>query len=209
MLTIEETKRRLSAPLPGLPAQLRMSTRPRTSREDHRHAHPPKEGAVLILLYPVEGQLFFPLTRRTENVAHHKGQISLPGGARDNGDGSFWQVAVREAEEELAVEGGMITCLCALTPLYIPSSNFDIHPFVGHVPTRPAFRLNLLEVAELIEMPLDLLLDPAAKQQETRSVRGQTVQVPLYRYHSHQIWGATAMVLSEFEAMLNQEPAPV
>lgn len=206
MMTIEEAKRRLSAPLPGVPAQLRMSTRPRISPEEYRHSSPPKEGAVLVLLYPVDGRLYFPLTRRTDHVAHHKGQISLPGGARDDGDGSFWQVAVRETEEELAVAGGTITCLCALTPLYIPASNFDIHPFVGFIPSRPAFSVNPAEVAELIEMPLEALLDPTAGREETRSVHGRAVQVPYYHFQTHQIWGATAMVLSELEVLLGQEP---
>jgi 8-oxo-dGTP pyrophosphatase MutT (NUDIX family) len=204
-VSIEAVKHALQAPLPGLEAQRRMATRPRTSPDALQQGRPPRLGAVLILLYPFEGQLCLPLTRRTERVETHKGQISLPGGGFDEGDASFWHTALREAHEELAVDAGQVEYIAALSPLYIPPSNFDVHPFIGYIPSRPAFVPYPDEVAELIEMPLQTLLDPAAKVEETWTWRGREMQVPFYRYQQHVIWGATAMILSEFEALLAAE----
>lgn len=202
MVTIEDIRRALRAPLPGLEAQRRMGTRPRISAEELEREHPPREGAVLILFYPWDGQLYVPLTRRTQRVADHKGEISLTGGARETGDSSFWDTALREASEELGIDPRSVERLAALSPLYIPSSNFDIHPFVGYAPSPPAFQPDANEVAELIEMPVQALLDPAAKVEETWIRHGRIILVPFYRYQQHVIWGATAMVLSELEAML-------
>ena len=201
-ITIEEVRLALRAPLPGILAQRRMGTRPRISPEEFEHDSPPREGAVLILLYPLDGQLHLPLTRRTQRVADHKGEISLTGGAREVADASFWDTALREASEELAINPQNVERLAALSPLYIPSSNFDIHPFVGYAAVRPAFVPDANEVAEVIEMPLQSLLDPSAKSEETWVRRGKEIRVPFYCYHQHVIWGATAMVLSELEVML-------
>jgi len=201
-ITIEEVRKALQEPLPGFRAQLRMSTRPRISPEELEHSASPREGAVLILLYPLGDQLYLPLTRRTTHVADHKGEISLVGGAREPTDSSFWETALREASEELGINPQEVERLAALSPLYIPSSNFDIRPFVGYVPARPAFTPGAREVAELIELPLEVLLDPSAKAEERWSRGGKEVRVPFYRYRQHVIWGATAMILSELEVML-------
>lgn len=203
-VTLEEVRRALRMPLPGFRAQQRMSTTPRITPEELERSAPPREGAVLILLYPLNGQLHLPLTRRTTHVAEHKGEISLLGGAREPGDASFWQTALREAHEEVAIDPQEVQFLGALSPLYIPSSNFDIRPFVGYIPSRPAFAPDEREVAELIEMPLQTLLDPSAKAEETRVYKGRQVRVPFYRFQHHVIWGATAMVLSELEVLLAQ-----
>ena len=203
VLTIEEVERALRAPLPGWAAQARMGTRPRSTPAELGHIGPPRQGAVLILLYPYEGQLYFPLTRRTDRVANHKGQISLPGGAQDPEDSSFWDTALRETFEEIGVEPARIRRIAALSVLYIPASHFEIYPFVGYVPARPCFAPDATEVAEIIEFPLQALLDPSIKDEETWSLHGRQTQVPFYRYGEHVIWGATAMVLSEFEVMLS------
>ena len=202
-VTLEEVVRALQRPLAGFQAQAHMSTRPRTAPEEFPQGRVPREGAVLVLLYAQDEQLFLPLTRRTERVATHKGQISLPGGAQESGDGSLWHTALREAEEEVGIVAEDVQRLGALSSLYIPPSNFDIHPFVGYLPSRPAFALDANEVAELIEMPLAVILEPWAKGEETRILRGRPTQVPFYHYRQHVIWGATAMVLSELEVMLS------
>ena len=208
-ITIEEVRQALRAPLPGLLAQRLMGTTPRISPAEFAHRSPPREGAVLILLYPLDGQLHLPLTRRTERVADHKGEISLMGGAREPADASFWETALREASEELAINPQDVERLVSLSPLYIPSSNFDVHPFVGYVPARPAFVPDAREVAVVIEMPLQTLLDPRAKREETWLLHGREVRVPHYRFREHVIWGATAMMLSELEAMLATDRTPL
>ncbi len=202
VLTIEDVECALRAPLPGWAAQACMGTRPRSTPAELGHIGPPRQAAVLILLYPHEGQLYFPLTRRTDRVANHKGQISLPGGAQDPEDASFWDTALRETLEEIGVDPMRIRRIAALSVLYIPASHFEIHPFVGYVPARPFFMPDATEVAEIIEFPLQVLLDPGIKDEETWLLHGRQTQVPFYRYGEHVIWGATAMVLSELEFML-------
>ncbi|MBC7235698.1 MAG: CoA pyrophosphatase, partial [Chloroflexi bacterium] len=174
------------------------------------HDGPPQAAAVLLLLYPQDGRLFFPLTKRTERVANHKGQISLPGGALEEGDRTLWDTALREAYEEVGVDPGAVEYIGQLTPLYIPASHYTVTPFVGYAPFKPLFVARAEEVAEIIEMPLDLLLDAEAKGKETRMMQGRLTQVPYYAYRGHVIWGATAMILAELETLLHEEPvAPV
>jgi len=202
VLTIEDVIRALRGPLPGVPAQERMATIPRPTMAEFEHEGPPRPGAVLVLLYPRDGELYLPLTRRTDRVATHKGQISLPGGAQEPEDASLWETALREANEEIAVDPAAVRYIGALSPLLIPASNFNVHPFVGYIDEAPAFRPDPTEVAELIQLPLRGILEPSVKAHETCTLRGRQVEVSFYRYQQHVVWGATAMILSEFEALL-------
>lgn len=202
--TFDEIAVCLRAPLPGHQAQLRMATRPRSQPNEFLHQGAPRQGAVLVLFYPgITEEPTILLTRRSDKLSHHKGQISFPGGARELDDASLWQTALREAHEETGVPPHGMRLLTALTPFYIAPSHFEIHPFVGMMRARPAFTINLDEVAFLIELPLRVLLDPSAKREETWVWRGRHIQVPFYAYEGHTIWGATAMILSELEAMLS------
>ncbi|MHB1293480.1 MAG: NUDIX hydrolase [Anaerolineae bacterium] len=201
-LSIQHVKRALQEDLPGAAGQMRMSTRPRRIPENPPFPGPPRQGAVLVLLYLLHGELHIPLTRRSDHVAIHKGQISLPGGAREPDDATLWETALREAQEEIGLDRAAVARLGELSPLYIPVSHFVIHPHVGYAAERPAFAPDAAEVAELIEFPLNTLLDPQSKREETWVLAGQQVQVPQYRYGNHIVWGATAMVLSEFETVL-------
>jgi 8-oxo-dGTP pyrophosphatase MutT (NUDIX family) len=155
---------------------------------------------VLILLYPLNGNLHFALTRRTETVATHKGQISLPGGAVEPGEGPP-EAALREACEEIGVCGD-VTIIGALTPLYVIVSDFEIHPFVGYSSTRPDFRPDPIEVAEVLEMSLYDLLNDNIKATERWTLQGMELDVSFYRLGDHSVWGATAILLSEFESRL-------
>lgn len=159
-----------------------------------------KQAGVLVLLYPLGGALTFVLTRRTETVATHKGQISLPGGAQEPGE-TLQQAAIRETCEELhlCLDKGGLDLLGALTPLYVGVSDFEVHPFVAHVPHRPAFQPDAIEVAEVLEMTLPVLLDGATKVRERWNLQGVDVDVPFYRVAGQAVWGATAIMLSEFE----------
>lgn len=191
----------LGRPLPGQGAQMRMSTRPRSGLEARPSGHQPRQGGVLILLYPKDGRLHFPLTRRTETLEEHKGQISLPGGARE-GDESLEWTALRETHEELGVDPQSVEVLGALTPLYIFPSDYCISPYVAARPDRPTFVPDPVEVAEVLEVPLANLLDPAIRREEEWMLHGTLTRVPFYWIGEHKVWGATAMVLSEFTAVL-------
>jgi 8-oxo-dGTP pyrophosphatase MutT (NUDIX family) len=156
---------------------------------------------VLILLYPINGILSFPLMRRPEYEGVHSGQISLPGGSRE-GDETFEQNALRETREEFGVTDP-IEVLGALTPIYVPPSDFEIHPFVGYLPHRPTFTPDPVEVVEIIEVPLTLLFDEQAKGQDERARDdGGTWIFPFYRAGQYKVWGATAAMLSELETRL-------
>jgi 8-oxo-dGTP pyrophosphatase MutT (NUDIX family) len=187
----------------ALDAQQRMAPQP---RQLLRLPAPgtPRLGGVLLLLYPRAGQLLFVLTRRTENVETHQGQISLPGGAQEAGE-TLSETAVREAEEEIGVSRDDYRLIGRLAPLYIPPSDFEIHPFVAYCPSEPEFVVAPAEVAELLEVPLPCLLAPSVHHREQWTIRGYEVMVPFYRLNGHTVWGATAMVLSEFERRVQFE----
>lgn len=159
---------------------------------------------MLVLLYPDRDELHFFLTRRTESVGTHKGQISLPGGAREEGE-SLDETAKRETVEELGLDPSDLEMLGApLTPLFIPASEFWVTPYVAYYRGVPELRVAQEEVGELISVPLTLLLDDSLLFEEVREIRGISVLVPYFEIQSHKVWGATAMILSEFAAMLKQ-----
>jgi 8-oxo-dGTP pyrophosphatase MutT (NUDIX family) len=163
----------------------------------------PKEAAVLILFYPYNDEIFLPLTRRTDTLESHKGQVSLPGGAREWGE-SLQSTALRETCEELNACPGNWQILGRLSPLYIPPSGFLVSPFVAYSPARPEFEPDPVEVAELIETPIAVLRDPGTVTREKWMLHGAPVDVPYYRICGHKVWGATAMVLSELIAVIGE-----
>jgi 8-oxo-dGTP pyrophosphatase MutT (NUDIX family) len=166
-------------------------------------AAPGKQAAVLILLFERAGELYFFLTRRTENVAMHKGQISLPGGGRDRGE-SLPETALREAREELDLDPAQIEILGApLTPLYIPVSDYWVTAFVGYYCCdEPTPKPSAGEVFEILPTRLADLLDDTVIAEEDWDLRGYTVRVPFFKLRGYKVWGATAMILSEFKTLL-------
>ncbi len=192
----------LWAPLPGIPVQLAMAPDPRPGHKAYFEVEDTcRKAGVLILLYIKAGRLCVLLTRRTESVLHHRGQISLPGGEQHAGE-SLEATALRETVEELGSDLGAVRVLGRLTPLYIPPSNFCIYPTVAFIPGALEFRLQPEEVAEVIEAPVDHLADPANVRRETWHYGARDVDVPFYIFEGHKIWGATAMVLAELLALL-------
>ncbi len=174
-------------------------------RGNFEQAPQPKEAGVLVLLYPApDGELHLVLTRRNEGLRGHSGQVSFPGGRRDPDDISFEATALRETCEELGLCEIDVTILGHLTPIYIPVSHFLVHPVVAYTPTMPDFVPNPHEVAEVLSAPLWALLDPRYKAEEYRSFQNIQVKVPYYDLCGHKVWGATAVMLSEFEHRLHR-----
>ncbi len=198
---------RLKRPLPGLAAQLRMAPKPLPQTQVYSDVEDlaPK-AAVLVLLYPLEDRPHLLFTRRTDRVLHHPGQISFPGGARIPPE-DIRQTAVREAEEETCVRLEGLRILGDLTPLYIGRSRFCVYPVVATLPERLPFRPEPFEVAEILEVPLDRLRDPASVRSEPWIVDGRSLTVPYYEHRGDKIWGATAMMLAEFLAVLDRPDA--
>lgn len=164
-----------------------------------------REAAVLVLLYEVDGAVRFPLMLRPSGGGVHASQVSLPGGSRESGE-SLQDCALRETAEELGVEPGSVRVLGALTPLEVPPSRFTVHPFVGVVSARPVFRPAPEEVAALFEPSLDDVLSAGTHEEDQAEFRGSLWRVPFYRLAGQRVWGATAMILAELEALLRVEP---
>ncbi|MEJ2556995.1 MAG: CoA pyrophosphatase [Anaerolineae bacterium] len=139
----------------------------------------------------------------------HKGQIALPGGAREDGE-ALVQTALRETREELGVPPEGTEVLGQLSALYTPPSNYCIHPFVAYRPIAPTFRRDPVEVADVLEVSLALLLNPSTRKVEHWSdPRFESPRrVPFFDIHGQVVWGATAMILSEFVTLLEDERDP-
>jgi len=161
--------------------------------------------AVLLLLYDKDSAPHIVLTRRTNHVAAHKGEISLPGGAyEEDKDLSLLHTALREAAEEVGIEAAGLRILGRLPLVYTMSSNFAIMPYVAATPQRPSFYPDPIEVAEVLEVPLEALRDPAALQEEDWDFDGMARRIWFYAHGEYKIWGATARILSEFLAVLEK-----
>lgn len=164
----------------------------------------PRQGAVLIALYPDAADLRVLLTVRSHHVASHRGEVSLPGGATDPEDDSPVTTALRECAEELGIPPQAVTVLGSLSPIYISPSNFRITPVVGRLQTLPPLAINHHEVDEVITVTLRELLDPATVVIEQWTLRGHDVLVPFFAVAGHKVWGATALILSELVALMRQ-----
>lgn len=185
----------LSSKLPGEPAQSMMAP---TFRGAFNHDYDPVPAAVLFLMYPSRaGSTYLVFIKRNEYDGPHSAQVSLPGGAWENEDGFLYNTAIRETREELGIIEE-IEILGSLTELHIPVSNFLVSPFVGYTDSTPTFQPDVTEVQFVIEIPIGELLDPQIKDREKVYRHNQVINAPFYRVGSEKIWGATAMMLSEF-----------
>jgi len=155
-----------------------------------------------LLAYRRQGELVLPFTRRTDKLEMHRGQISLPGGHREPQDGSYEQTALRETCEELGIPERAVEILGPLTPLFIPVSSFCVYPYVGYARRAWTLRPDAREVAEAFEASVQRLLDPATRRVQIHFRDNQRFEVPAYEVGEHHIWGATAMILAEFLALL-------
>jgi 8-oxo-dGTP pyrophosphatase MutT (NUDIX family) len=205
MRTLPDALRRiLAGPLPGLEAQLRMAPRLRTGQEPRLATEDLHPAAALLLIYPHDGAWHVPLTVRGAALRHHTGQVSLPGGRIDPGE-SVEEAALREAHEEVGVVPAVVEVLGRLTPLPIAVSGHVLHPVVGLTPQRPAFLVAAGEVDRLIEVPVARLQHPDVVRWEervrTRPPHG-VMDVPYFDVDDARVWGATAMVLAEFLALV-------
>jgi 8-oxo-dGTP pyrophosphatase MutT (NUDIX family) len=203
---IERLRTRLMQPLPGIDAQMRMLGRvvamPRIVPENARPS------AVLCLLFPIEERLHVLLMKRREDSSAHSGQVSFPGGSYDQADADLKATALREANEEVGILSAEVDILGALTSLYIPVSNFNVYPYVGFSKRKPEYNLSQSEVAYTMEVALDTLFHKDVKTvAEVRSPKFPDVAMKVNAYILEDktvIWGATAMMLSELEAIMEK-----
>jgi 8-oxo-dGTP pyrophosphatase MutT (NUDIX family) len=159
--------------------------------------------AILILVYDLGGEAHVLFTERTHQVEHHKGQISFPGGACDDGDDCMQTTALRETSEEIGVNPEDVEIVGQLDDM-TTISNFCVTPYVGILRTisEYQFQVNGNEVAQVVQVPLSHLIDDTNMELEVRQHKGKQVLVPAYTYEDHRIWGATARMLRQLLELL-------
>lgn len=163
----------------------------------------PKFAAVNILLYLKNDEWHFPLMVRSENEHdRHSGQISLPGGKREKEDTSFARTAIRETHEEMGIEEHYVRIIREISPIYIPPSNFYVHPFISFTKKNPLFQLHKAEAVELIEFPVTSLLNLTDEPEMMALPSTRGIEVPVINFNNYIVWGATSMILSEFSHLL-------
>jgi len=194
---------RLQRPLPGPMMGTKYAPRPSLGRDYSKIPADARPAAVLILLYWHEGQWWLPLTLRRGDLPDHGGQVSFPGGAIEAGETSR-EAAIREFCEELGVEHFRPQILGRLSSIYIQRSRFRVDPWVAVVKERPAMCPQPCEVAEVLEVPLNHLLDPQNFGSHTREYHGQAYEAPHFAFGQHRIWGATCLILGEFVTLVEE-----
>lgn len=205
---LERLRARLAAGAPGAAHQHEMAPGHRPPPvETAARAARGRPSAALVLLYPWDGEAATVLTVRAPGLRAHAGQVSLPGGRLEPGE-THAEAALREAEEELGVRAGDLEVLGALSPLWIPPTDFTVHPIVAATAGRPRFVPAPGEVAAVLEVPLGRLGRPETRRVARWTVRGQPSDIPHFDVGGHVVWGATAMILAELLAAWRDAAPP-
>jgi len=204
---LEKVRACLAKPLPGRAAQHRMASMRRLEELGPNPVPPPdaRVACVLHLLHWHSDHWRTVLIQRTINpLDRHSGQVSFPGGRYEEGDGTLANVALREAQEEIGVSPAQVELLGALTDLYIPVSNYVVHPFVGFLHGEPSFVPQPGEVEQILAPPIHAFMDPINKKRKDLTLsQGITLKdVPYFDLEGRVVWGATAMILNEFLEMI-------
>lgn len=140
----------------------------------------------------------FLLTKRSETVEHHKGQVSFPGGRFDESDQNLLETALRETEEEVGIHRSNIQIVGHMNALPTVKSNFQVTPYIGLIYSNPELQLNTHEIDSAFFVPFRHLLDPKNSVLETYSMNGIQYKIKAYHFQDHRIWGVTGRILQMF-----------
>jgi len=192
--------------LPGESAHLEMIPYRLPSSSYNSDYKSAKLSAVMCLLFHKNNEKFCILIERTKDGGKHSGQMSFPGGKKENNDPNLEFTALRETYEEIGVHSDSITVLGQLTQVYIPISNFLIAPFLGVIHSDFEFNLSAKEVESIVVFKLSDLLNPANKQQRNiKNHIGLTMKnIPCFVLENKIVWGATSLILNEFKVVLEK-----
>lgn len=179
---------------------LRQRLRERPGQDLPPHGH--RRAAVLVPVFEAGGVPYLLLTRRTELVEHHKGQISFPGGRAEEDDADLLATALRETQEEIGLPPESVEILGRLNECMTVASGFAITPYVGLIPPPEALLPNPIEIDSLIAVPLAVFLDPTNLRAERVTYEGREREMIFYDYPPHVIWGVTARIIKEMADLL-------
>jgi 8-oxo-dGTP pyrophosphatase MutT (NUDIX family) len=194
---IEQLRTELRNPLPGKEIHRRMLP-PDRLQETFPENGDSRQGAVLLLLFPQDQKLNLVFIRRPSSMKYHAGQIAFPGGGTEPEDADLQETAIREATEEIGIDGTQVEILGELSPLYVIVSNFTVHAFVGWAPFIPSFQINPGEVDALFIIPIENLIQRSSIQFQEVDTQYGKKEFPGYFVNDIFIWGATGMILTEF-----------
>lgn len=201
---IQRIQQQLREILPGRCAQLIMSPSERPKGNASYHPTNAVDSAVLVLLYPNNNSLHSVLMQRPSYPGVHGGQVSFPGGKRELEDNSLEETALRESHEELGIVPDEVKIIGKLSKLYIPHSNYMVHPYVGYSNKKPEYVLEASEVDEAIDYSVDKLVDHNYRKEKKMHLKFGEIDVPYFDINQKVVWGATAMMLSEFAEVLKR-----
>jgi hypothetical protein len=206
ILSPNKIKKKLSEGIPGQAAQYLMAPegRERPDLNNFSEEGLLQSAVMLLICYDEQNQLFIPLIERCKDNSIHAGQVSLPGGKVEPTDVSYHAAALRECFEEIGIDVTAIEILGQLTKLYIPVSGFMVQPVVGFCKVPNAeFVINKMEVKTMVKLPVgDLLNEQIIGRGVFESGAEKIIKAPYYEVAGYRVWGATAMILSEFKEVL-------
>ncbi|MGB8703486.1 MAG: CoA pyrophosphatase [Gillisia sp.] len=192
--------------LPGEKAQFKLAPQMRRTeleRIDIASKKPNKAG-VLAVFYPNgKGDTYLVLILRKTYKGVHSNQVGFPGGRVEVYDKNLKHTALRETEEEVGIPKKEVEIIKKLTKLYIPPSNFWVHPYVGILSKTPKLVAQETEVEKILEIDVEHFLDEKNLIMKNLSTSyAQNIDVPAFQLGGYTVWGATAMMLSELKEML-------
>lgn len=190
--------------LPGENSQLKMAPAARLIEEKRlsKQTNTARKAGVMVLFYG-DDNLYVALIRRTHDGSVHSGQISFPGGELESVDEDLLATAKRELYEEIGVKEETYEVVKELTDIYIPPSNFYVQPYLAICHTPPVFYKQDLEVAEVLQVSIEQVLDDANLiNTELKSAYDTMIKVPAFNFDGHIVWGATAMILYEVRDLI-------
>lgn len=203
---VDQLESLLNKELPGEEAQFSMApvTRKRLS-DVAKENYNPKQSAVLILLFPEGNSIKTILIQRSSYDGVHSGQIAFPGGQLDKSDADLKHAALREMFEEIGIVSKSVTVIGCLTDVYITPSNFLVKPFIGVLGQKPDFIVDTNEVETVISVDLlELNNKDIRKEKSIMQSGGFEIKTPYYEIEGLTVWGATAMMISELNAIVEQ-----
>lgn len=196
---------RLKKPLPGAQAHERMRAMPvGNSAPGFSHRASPRPGSVLLVLYPDNNRILFPLIKRPDYEGMHSGQISFPGGKAEPGE-DFITTALREGNEEIGIDPQAVRIIGRLSDFFVIPSNFMVTPVIGYVASKPILTPDPVEVAKILHGDVESILpDSVILEREITAARTFQMKAPHFEIENEIVWGATAMMLNEFRTVVNE-----